>query len=404
LTGTAAEALRRAVEGDRGRILAALIARLGRFDLAEEAFQDAAASALTHWERSGVPLRPDAWLIRVAFRKAIDRLRRAERDEAGAEALARLAREEAEDPDMIADERLRLIFTCCHPALDEKSRVALTLRTVCGLSTRAIAAAFLDSESTMGQRLSRAKAKIAGAGIPFRVPEPDDWPGRLGSVLNVIYLIYTAGYDSPAAADCDLCAEALFLARLLVALRPEEAEVEGALALLLLTEARRHARTDDAGMSLPLDRQDAGRWDWAMIGEGLGILTAAMARPGDGPYRIKAALAALRLRPFGPDWQAILALYDRLLVFEPTPVVRLNRAVVLAETGALASALLDLANLETQLADYQPFHAAQADLLRRANHKREARGAYARAIALCTRPQDAAFLARRLSELGPVDT
>ncbi|MCY1127875.1 RNA polymerase [Frigidibacter sp. RF13] len=383
--------------------MAALIARVGDFDLAEEALQEAATSALAHWGRSGLPDRPDAWLIRVAFRKAIDRLRGAARDGAKADALALLAQSEAVPPEAIADERLRLIFTCCHPALDEKSRVALTLRTVCGLPTRAIAATFLDSEPRMGQRLSRAKAKIAGAGIPFRVPEPEDWPGRLGSVLHVVYLIYTAGYDSPAAADCDLCAEALFLARMLDALRPEEAEVEGALALLLLTEARRHARTDDEGMSLSLDRQDAARWDWAMIGEGLGILTAAVARPGDGPYRIKAGLAACRLRPFGPDWRAILSLYDRLLAIEPTPVVRLNRVVALAETGALSEALLELSALAGALDDYQPFHATKADLLRRAGRIEAARAAYVRAITLSARPQDAAFLRKRLSEL-PDDT
>lgn len=219
-------ALARALAADRGRIVAALMARLSDLDLAEEALQDAASSALLHWGRSGIPARPEAWLIRVAFRKAIDRIRQRSRDGAGAAALAVLAEDEAKEPEMIADDRLRLIFTCCHPALDRKSSVALTLRTICGLSTAEIARAFLDHEPALGQRLSRAKAKIRAAAIPYRVPDPEDWPERLGAVLAVLYLIFNAGYHDGGSGNRDLCSEAIYLARLLGQLRPGEPETK----------------------------------------------------------------------------------------------------------------------------------------------------------------------------------
>ena len=382
---------------DRGRLLAALIARLRDFQLAEDALQEAAISALSHWGRAGLPASPQGWLLRVALRKAIDRLRGAARDSRNTADLARLAGDEASqtEPEMIADERLRLIFTCCHPALDPKSRVALTLRTVAGLATPEIARAFLDSDTTMGQRLSRAKAKIAAARIPFAIPGPEDWPDRLQSVLAVVYLIYNAGYSGGPDARRDLCAEAIFLVRLLNDLAPHSAEIEGCLALLLLTQSRAAARIAADGASVPLTRQDRALWDATAIDEGLSLIAGAMQRRDPGPYQIKAALAACHIAPTGPDWPQIAALFTRLLDFEPTPVVRLNRAVALAETGGLQAALSELAAIAPQMADYQPFHAAQADLLTRAGQRGDARAAYDRAIALCSSSADATFLVRQ---------
>ena len=392
--------LTRALRTDRGRIIAALIARTRDFTLAEDALQDAAASALIHWARSGTPANPMAWLIRVAFRKAIDRLRRMQRDTAQTAALIILARDEAEEaPDVIADDRLRLIFTCCHPALEPKSRVALTLRTIAGLSTAEIARAFLDSEPTMAQRLTRAKTRLREAGIPFAVPDPEDWADRLQSVLAVVYLIFNAGYTAGPAEPRDLCAEAIFLARLLSDLRPGEAETEGCLALMLLTHARGNARTDAAGATVPIAAQDRRLWDQAAIAEGLTLIDAAMTRRNPGPYQSKAAIAACHVHGTSPDWSQIAALYANLLRHEPTPVVQLNHAVALAETGALAAALDIFAGLGPTLEAYQPFHAAQAEYLSRAESFGPARAAYARAIALAASPADAAYLRSRCNKL-----
>lgn len=381
---------------DRGRILAAVAARLGDLQQAEDAVQEAAASALIHWARSGPPDRPMAWLIRVAFRKAIDRLRGTKRSDATTAALTLLARDEAaEDPEMIPDDRLRLIFTCCHPALDPKTRVALTLRTIAGLTTPEIARAFLDTDTTMGQRLSRAKAKIAAAGIPFAIPGPEDWPERLQSVLAVVYLIFNAGYTAGPAADRDLCAEAIFLARLLDHLRPGEPETEGCLALMLITHARSRARVDAQGTTIVLAEQDRRLWDRAAITEGEALVHRAMSRHRPGPYQVKAAIAACHVQGDRADWPQIVALYDVLLRFEPTPVVRLNRAVALAETGGLNLALEELSDLSAMLDAYQPYHAARADLLARAGHRVESRAAFDQAIALAASSADAAFLTER---------
>jgi RNA polymerase sigma factor (sigma-70 family) len=396
-----AQVLATSLRADRGRILAALIARVRDFQLAEDALQDAASSALSHWVKTGTPVRPEAWLIRVAFRKAIDRLRATARDAARDTALAVLARDEAEeDPAMIPDDRLRLVFTCCHPALDPKSRVALTLRTIGGLTTAEIARAFLDTEPTMGQRLSRAKAKIAAAGIPFRIPDPDEWPHRLNSVLTVVYLIFTAGYTSGPSTGHDLCHEAIFLARLLTALAPDDAEVEGCLALLLLTHARAPARISAEGQTLPPARQDRKLWDAEMLAEGRTTLDTAVARHSAGPFQIKAAIAALHAADSGPDWPQIAALYARLHDFEPTAVIKLNQAVALAEAGRLDVAMALLGSLDPELAAYQPFHAASAELLTRSGTLDAARAAYLRAIAMTTSPADIAFLQARLSALG----
>ncbi|MGL6211840.1 MAG: RNA polymerase sigma factor, partial [Paracoccaceae bacterium] len=382
---------------DRGRLMAALISRLRDFQLAEEALQEAAISALSHWGRAGLPTSPQGWLLRVALRKAIDRLRSGAREARKASDLARLSVDEAEEEaqEMIPDDRLRLIFTCCHPALDPKSRVALTLRTLGGLNTTEIARAFLDTEPTMGQRLSRAKAKIAAAGIPFAVPGPEDWAERLQSVLTVVYLIFNAGYTAGPQSDRDLCAEAIWLARLLDQLRPGEAETEGCLALILITHARHKARTDANGATVALPEQNRALWDRTMLLEGVALVEHALRRRRVGPYQIQAAIAACHVVGDEADWPQIAALYTMLLHFEPTEVVRLNRAVALAEAGQLLTALTEIEDLADALDTYQPYHATRAELLARAARPAESRAAFDRAIALAASSADAAFLTKR---------
>lgn len=397
---TSEQALDLCLRTDRGRLVAALASRLGDVQRAEDALQEAAASALIHWSR-GIPARPDAWLLRAAYRKAIDGIRRDGTSRRHAQAMAILATDEAalDDRPDIPDDRLRLIFACCHPALDPKSRTALTLRVVCGLTTPEIARAFLDTEPTMGQRLSRAKAKIGAARIPFSIPGPEDWPARLDTVLATLYLIFTTGYAAGPSEPRDLCAEAIFLARLLAALRPDEAEIEGALALMLFTDARRAARIGPDGASLPPAAQDRRLWNPDSIAEGHRLLDMALSRRNPGPYQIKAAIAACQMAEPAPDWPQIAALYTRLMDFEPTPVIRLNRAVALAETGHLPSALAELSDLAALLQDYQPFHAAHAALLARAGRIHDSNTAYDRALALTTSPADAAFLGRARAAL-----
>ena len=394
----AVEAVMRA---DRGRLLSALIARLRDFQLAEDALQDAAMAALVHWGRSGMPQSPQGWLLRVAQRKALDRLRGDVRAERRAADLALLAEEEAAapEPQDIPDERLRLFFTCCHPALDAKSRVALTLRTLGGLTTPEVAAVFLDTDSTMGQRLSRAKAKIAAARIPFVVPGPEDWDSRLGSVLTSIYLIFTQGYALGPAAPRDLCAEAIFLARLVNDLRPGQAETEGFMALLLLTHARATSRINAQGETVPLLEQDRGLWSQSMIEEGRALLDAAIARSAPGPFQIKAAIAALHCAAQGPDWRQIAVLYAALFRHEPSPVIALNHAVAVAEGQSVAAGLDLIDQLAADLAGFQPFHAARAEYLWRLGHADKAAAAYDRAISLAPSDADKAFLTRRKARL-----
>lgn len=393
------KALSAVMQQDRGRLIAALIARLGDFQLAEEALQEAAISALSHWGRAGLPASPQGWLLTVGYRKAIDRLRGTARETRKAADLAHLIGGEAEESEaeMIPDHRLRLIFTCCHPALDPKSQVALTLRTLGGLTTTEIARAFLDAEPTMGQRLSRAKAKISAARIPFKVPEGEDLPDRLNAVLTVVYLIFNAGYTLGPAQDRDLCAEAIFLARMLHVMQPGLAEVEGALALLLLTHARRDARLVQ-GQSVALADQDRALWDGPMLAEGLALLEAAMARRAPGPFQIKAAIAACQTQS-PPDWPQIAALYAGLFQHEPTPIIQLNHAVALAEAGHLPQALVILEMLAGPLEDYQPYHAACGEYFARAGQTKAARAAYARAIEAAASPADAAFLTLRRARL-----
>lgn len=376
---------------DRGRLLAALIRTLNDFDLAEDALSDAVERALVHWARSGLPDRPDAWLLQVARRAAIDRIRRGQRLAAATPDITRLMEEDGEtrlQNNEIPDERLRLIFTCCHPALEEKTRVALTLRTVGGLTTREIARAFLDTEPAMGQRLSRAKAKIGAAGIPFAVPDRSQWDARLNPVLTVIYLIFNAGWTAGTSDGLirrKLCDEGIWLARLMTKLAPQEPEIEGLLALMLLAHARADARTDLSGAMVPLEQQDRSLWNTNLIAEGLNLLDVAMTRHLPGPFQIQAAISALHVRaptPSETDWAQILLLYARLEALAPSPVVSLNRIVALAETGKLSAARRDLEKLASELSQYQPFHAARADLARRDGDMTVAEKAYQTAIDL----------------------
>lgn len=393
-----AAALERVLRQDRGRLMAALVARLGSFQLAEDALQEASVSALSHWGRNGAPAAPLAWLLKVAHRKALDRLRKENRAARREDALARtMDFETVEAAEDIPDERLRLIFACCHPALEEKSRVALTLRAVCGLSTAEIARAFLDAPATMGQRLSRAKAKIAAAGVPFAVPEPDLWDERLQGVLTAIYLIFTAGYTAGPGEPRDLCGEAIFLARLLVSLHPDEPEIEGALALMLLTDARRAARTGPDGATVPPAAQDRALWNRDKLAEGRALLERALNRRRAGPFQVKAAIGACQMADPGPDWPQIVELYAVLLSMEPTPVVRLNLAVALAETGAHASALAMLDEVRSALADFQPFQAARAAVLAMAGKPEAAARAYETAIRNAQSEADRLFLKGRLA-------
>ncbi len=391
------------------RVLATLIRLLGDFDLAEEALQDAFTAAVTQWPVDGVPDNPRAWLISAGRFKAIDRLRRRARFDASLEELALRFEQATEMPDLdlsVEDDRLRLIFTCCHPALSEQARVALTLREVCDLTTEEIASAFLTPTPTVAQRIVRAKAKIRDAGIPYRVPEKSELAERLDSVLQVIYLVFNEGYfpssgDAPTRAD--LSSEALRLGRLLLSLLPEP-EVAGLLALMLLTEARRAARTDAAGDPVLLDDQDRALWDRALIAEGERLVEQALRSRRFGPYSLQAAIAAVHAeapRPEDTDWEQIVGLYDVLLRAAPSPVIALNRAVAVAmRDGPEAGlALIDGLLADGGLDGYYLAQAARADLCRRAGRIEEARAAYRAALALCQQGAQRAFLEKRLAAL-----
>lgn len=395
-------ALAEVMHEDRGRLMAVLVARLGDFQRAEDALQEAGLSALIHWGRTGLPASPRAWLIKVAGRKALDRLRAEGRSARRELALAQLSSFETEETgETIPDERLRLIFTCCHPALEEKSRVALTLRTVCGLTTEEIARAFLDLAPTIGQRLSRAKAKIAAAHIPFAVPDPEDWDERLRTVLTTLYLIFTTGYTAGPDESRDLCAEAIFLCRLLVALRPAQAEIEGAMALMLLTDARRAARIGADGATVPPAEQNRALWDIKHIEEGKALLGAALMRRKAGPFQIKAAISACQMAEPGPDWPQILQLYTVLLTMEPTAVVRLNHAVALAETSHVDAALAAIIALGPELDGFQPYHAAAAAIHARAGGQDEAHRNALAAIDAADREADRLLLRKLFEEREP---
>ena len=403
-----------AFRAEWGRVVATLIRTTGDWDLAEECAQDAVAQALLRWPRDGVPRNPGAWLTTTARNRALNRLRRAGVESAKLGLLAAEPAPAAEVPDDsgIPDDRLRLIFTCCHPALPLDGRVALTLRTLAGLNTAEIARAFLVPESTMAQRLVRAKRKIKAAGIPYRVPPQHLLPERIGGVLGVLYLLFNEGYAAASGPDVvrrDLCAEAVRLARTLAALMPDQPEVLGLAALVLLQDSRRAARVAADGEPVTLEEQDRDRWDQAMIEEGTGLLDAALRLRAPGPYQVQAAIAACHAtaaKPDDTDWVQIAALYARLARMTPSPVVRLNRAaaVAMAEGPAVALELVRELDRSGELAGYPLLPATRADLLRRLGRTAEAATAYREAMDQVGTDAERRFLARRLDELGGPDS
>jgi len=412
-SGDAVDTVRHAVDAvyraESRRILATLIRLLGDFDLAEEALHDAFAAAVVRWPREGAPVNPRAWLVSTGRFKAIDALRRRARFDASLKDLARRLEADAReiaDAEEVEDNRLRLVFTCCHPALTPDAQVALTLREVCGLTTEEIARAFLTSPSTVAQRIVRAKAKIRDARIPYQVPSRADLPDRLDSVLRVVYLVFNEGYSATSGASVtrtDLSGEAIRLGRLLVELLPEP-EAVGLLALMLLHEARRPARTTPSGELVLLDEQDRSLWRAGEIAEGRGLVERAIASRHFGPFTLQAAIAAVHAdaaSAAATDWSQIVGLYDVLLRADPSPVVELNRAAAVAmrdgpEAGlALVNAILRRGDLT----NYHLAHSARADFCRRLGRVAEARAAYERALGLAKQAPERRFLARRIQQL-----
>ena len=397
---------------DSGRILATLIRLLGDFDLAEEAMHEAFAAALSAWPKSGVPGNPRPWLISTARFKAVDTLRRRARFDASQDELARYleAQESSTDgvneEDSLEDDRLRLIFTCCHPSLPPEARVALTLREVCGLTTEEIAKAFLTTPSTLAQRIVRAKAKIRDAQIPYEVPSPQELPERLGAVLQVIYLVFNEGYSAAAGAEvtrAELTGEAIRLGRLLIELLPEP-EVLGLLSLMLLHESRRAARTSPTGELILLEHQDRTRWNKEQITEGVALLERALKSRSFGSYTLQAAIVAVHAEAESAavtDWRQIVALYNQLVRIQPSPVVQLNRAVAIAMCDGPEAGLthIDAVLEHGELANYYLAHSARADMYRRLGRTAEARSSYERALALTQQEPERQFLQERIRQL-----
>ncbi|WP_020578732.1 DUF6596 domain-containing protein [Actinopolymorpha alba] len=405
------EAITRAHHEEWARVVAALARRFGDLDIAEEAAAEAFATAVERWPADGVPPNPGAWLTTTATRKAIDRIRREnKRDDKHREAHMVYDDGPPEPVGAIDDERLRLIFTCCHPALAMQTRVALTLRMVGGLTVAEIARAFLVQEATMGQRITRAKAKIKAARIPYRVPSAEDLPARVAGVLAVLFLVFNEGYLA-TGPDTDplrheLTAEAIRLTRLIRALLPTDGEVAGLLALMLLTEARRTARVSASGELVTLDEQDRGAWDAALVAEGHQLvrerLAAAAAGVAPGRYQILAAINAVHTGARDvrdTDWSQVVALYNQLVRLDPSPIIALNRAIAVAELDGPEVALAAVDRLEDTLAGYHAYHATRADLLRRLGRSQDSRAAYDKAIELAGNTAETAYLTRRRDQL-----
>ena len=420
ISGPSSEQIRELLDSlyrvDSGRILATLIRLLGDFDLAEEAMHEAFAAALSLWPKSGVPGNPRPWLISTARFKAIDTLRRRARFDATQDELVRhieaqgnsAGRSSEEDGlyDSLEDDRLRLIFTCCHPSLAPEARVALTLREVCGLTTEEIAKAFLTTPRTLAQRIVRAKAKIRETPIPYEVPSPQELPERLGAVLHVIYLVFNEGYSAAAGAEvtrAELTGEAIRLGRLLMELQPEP-EVMGLLALMLLQESRRAARTSPTGELILLENQDRALWNKEQIAEGVALLEKALKSRRFGSYTLQAAIAAVHAEAesvAATDWRQIVALYDQLVRIQPSPVAQLNRAVAIAMCDGPEAGLahIDAVLEHGELANYYLAHSARADMYRRLGRTAEARASYEKALALTQQEPERRFLAGRIEDL-----